>query len=426
MAAAERNKFRMAALDLDGTLLNSDHALSPATIDGLRRLHSKGFAIAIATGRSAACAARVVEALDLPSLDGGGEDGGDGAGFPLVCTNGARGVTVRRAAGSDVVGRCADHPSEEANPFLRGSLVIGEEMFHHPLPPELTLRTLALAHGLGCVTNYYHGHRIYAVVRDRRHLELTQRYAKLTGSEELYCYLNATEEEETEGKRDGGEGGDPTDLYNEDNAYGYRRAVELGPPSKLLILCDTEKLDEITDFVRAELNGTASTSNDPDDAQPRQQREQQQQAHVIRGAPPFFVEILRPAVHKGRGLLQLCDSLSIPLEEVVAFGDGDNDLEFVKMAGWGVAMKNGREVLKGAADEVTEWTNDEVSGANDDAYSRLHRERGGSRARRSSIQFFSGRGRQDAAALGRGEAATLSRRQLNLFADRTFQVKREI
>ena len=83
-------------------------------------------------------------------------------------------------------------------------------------------------------------------------------------------------------------------------------------------------------------------------------------ANVIRGTPPFFVEILNTAVHKGHGLRQLCTSLSIPLDEVLVFGDGDNDLEFLDMAGWGIAMKNARVNVKEQADEVTRWTNDEV------------------------------------------------------------------
>ena len=44
--------------------------------------------------------------------------------------------------------------------------------------------------------------------------------------------------------------------------------------------------------------------------------------------------------------------LSLPLEEVIALGDGDNDLEFIQLAGWGVAMKNTRDVVKETADEV--------------------------------------------------------------------------
>ena len=40
-----------------------------------------------------------------------------------------------------------------------------------------------------------------------------------------------------------------------------------------------------------------------------------------------------------------------------AFGDGDNDIEFIEKAGLGIAMKNARETLKVVADEITEHTN---------------------------------------------------------------------
>jgi len=44
---------------------------------------------------------------------------------------------------------------------------------------------------------------------------------------------------------------------------------------------------------------------------------------------------------------------------VVAFGDGDNDKEFIQFAGLGLAMANGRTLLKDLADGVTEFSNDE-------------------------------------------------------------------
>ncbi|KAL7528870.1 hypothetical protein ACHAXR_005464 [Thalassiosira sp. AJA248-18] len=331
-------KFRMVALDLDGTLLNSNHDISDATIAHLRRLHDKGFIIAIATGRSAACTAHIIEKLDIapiPSSTTVADNNSESAGFPLVCTNGARGLRIRKSD-PDVAGHSHatnindDGCAPPTNPFLKQTLIIDEDLFHNPLSPSLTLKTLALAHRLGCVTNYYHNHHIFAVARNEEQLQKAKRYGKLTGSTDLYIYLN--EENESQ-------------LYNEDNAYGYQRAMELGPPSKLLILCGNERLDEITDKVRAELNGSSSATD--------------QRANVIRGTPPFFVEILDPAVHKGHGLRQLCQSLSIPLDEVIAFGDGDNDMEFIQMAGLGVAMKNARDVVKEKADEVADWSNDE-------------------------------------------------------------------
>ena len=54
----------------------------------------------------------------------------------------------------------------------------------------------------------------------------------------------------------------------------------------------------------------------------------------------------------------------LSLEEVIAFGDGDNDIEFLQLAGRGVAMQNARHTLKAVADEITEFSNDEVGQTN--------------------------------------------------------------
>ncbi|OQS02614.1 zinc phosphodiesterase ELAC protein 2 isoform 2 [Thraustotheca clavata] len=65
----------------------------------------------------------------------------------------------------------------------------------------------------------------------------------------------------------------------------------------------------------------------------------------------YFVECLPTQVHKGVGLSRLAEHLSIPLERTIAFGDGLNDLEFVQMAGLGIAMVNGDEQVKRAANK---------------------------------------------------------------------------
>ena len=76
---------------------------------------------------------------------------------------------------------------------------------------------------------------------------------------------------------------------------------------------------------------------------------------IILGSPhAFFVEYLPMGMTKGEGLKLLCESLSISMNSVVAFGDGDNDVEFLSMAGHGVAVQNARDVTKAAADIVLE------------------------------------------------------------------------
>ena len=79
----------------------------------------------------------------------------------------------------------------------------------------------------------------------------------------------------------------------------------------------------------------------------------------IRGSPPFFVEMLGKGVYKGSGLAKLCERRGVAMSDVIAFGDGENDVEFVRDAGLGIAMMNGRDAVKQVAKRVTAHTNAE-------------------------------------------------------------------
>lgn len=65
-------------------------------------------------------------------------------------------------------------------------------------------------------------------------------------------------------------------------------------------------------------------------------------------------DVIERSVSKADGLLRLCEYFHVPIERTVAFGDSMNDYEMIQMAGIGVAMGNGREDLKRAADYVTD------------------------------------------------------------------------
>ncbi|KAI9346852.1 HAD-like domain-containing protein [Obelidium mucronatum] len=95
--------------------------------------------------------------------------------------------------------------------------------------------------------------------------------------------------------------------------------------------------------------------------------EPEKHLQIVRKAAPgvnvylerYFLDCVPATVDKGKGLRLLCKEIGIPLEKVVAFGDGTNDGEFLKTACVGVAMANAVQELKDVADRVTKYTNNQ-------------------------------------------------------------------
>ena len=71
------------------------------------------------------------------------------------------------------------------------------------------------------------------------------------------------------------------------------------------------------------------------------------------GSLGYNIEINAAGVNKGSGLVNLGRLLGIKREEIMACGDGDNDLLMLREVGFGVAMANGVEQVKEAADYIT-------------------------------------------------------------------------
>ena len=68
---------------------------------------------------------------------------------------------------------------------------------------------------------------------------------------------------------------------------------------------------------------------------------------------PFFLEIMPPLIDKAKSLEKLLRYLDCSRKEMVACGDGLNDLTMIEYAGIGVAMDNAQPVLKEKSDFVT-------------------------------------------------------------------------
>ncbi|MBI2847743.1 MAG: HAD family phosphatase [Chloroflexi bacterium] len=66
-----------------------------------------------------------------------------------------------------------------------------------------------------------------------------------------------------------------------------------------------------------------------------------------------FINILTPEVSKGRALESLVSFLGIPMDSVVAIGDGINDISLLSKAGRAVAMSTAPDEVKAVAHYVT-------------------------------------------------------------------------
>lgn len=68
---------------------------------------------------------------------------------------------------------------------------------------------------------------------------------------------------------------------------------------------------------------------------------------------PYFLELVPKGIDKAQSLAVLLKEIGMTKDEMIAVGDGFNDLSMIKYAGLGVAMSNAQEVVKENADFIT-------------------------------------------------------------------------
>ena len=68
---------------------------------------------------------------------------------------------------------------------------------------------------------------------------------------------------------------------------------------------------------------------------------------------PLFTDIVPKGTSKVIGIQKICQHFGISQDEIMAFGDGGNDIDMLRFASIGVAMGNATDNVKAAADYVT-------------------------------------------------------------------------
>ncbi len=68
------------------------------------------------------------------------------------------------------------------------------------------------------------------------------------------------------------------------------------------------------------------------------------------------VEVMVANVSKATGVQNLLDKFALGKDEIIAIGDGENDLPMFKLASYSVAMKNASDEVKKQVDDVTDYS----------------------------------------------------------------------
>ena len=64
------------------------------------------------------------------------------------------------------------------------------------------------------------------------------------------------------------------------------------------------------------------------------------------------IDILQDGIHKAWGLKELLKRWDLKPEQIMAFGDSENDIEMLELAGVSYAMENAEETVKEVATKI--------------------------------------------------------------------------
>jgi Cof subfamily protein (haloacid dehalogenase superfamily) len=211
------------------------------------------------------------------------------AGIHVIVVTGRMVQSVRRAMS----------PAGVAEPVIcyQGAVVVdadGTWLRHEPLPLELARETIAALADEGYSPNVYVGDELYV--------------AADTEAARAYAALNRIDFHVV---------GPLLDWLDE-------------PPTKLVAVGEPRALDALQPRMKERFGGR----------------------EFISKSLPHFLEFAAAGVTKGSGLDFLAGHLGFTRDDSVAFGDGENDVELVEWASYGVAVDNAHRRIKAVADWV--------------------------------------------------------------------------
>lgn len=256
-----RSGYALAALDMDGTLLNTDHETTAFTRAALRRVADAGGVLALCTGR---CLSELTEHLQtLPGI------------AYAICENGGSLYDV----------------------------AAGRVLFQRTIPADVAGRVLAITEDFDMVVQCFYGERSHLKTMDPEDLRRCH----------VLDYLAVFRQGSVEAP---------------DIAARWRRS---GLPMEKINLYFQSGEDRA---LFLEKLGDAGLS--------------------VTGSLGVGLELSPPEATKALGIRALCDHLGLPVARAMAVGDGHNDIDMMRGAGFSVAMGNAAPEVLAAADAVTD------------------------------------------------------------------------
>ena len=250
--------YKLIAVDMDDTLLNSKLEITPRSLEAVRRVQAMGIHITLATGRMFCSVKPYAEQL--------------GINLPLITYQGA----------------------------LVKNALSGEVLLHRPVPLDLARQVLTRVKEYGYHVNLYVDDHLYV----EKITPEAQNYAQI-------CRVDVT-------------------------AVGDLLEFLQVPPTKVLVIATEEKNDQMMAEMIPQFGS---------------------QLHITKSKPQFL-EFSHPKATKGDALAMLVDYFAVERQQVMAVGDGFNDVEMLQYAGTAVVVGNAREDIKALADYVAP-SNDE-------------------------------------------------------------------
>lgn len=157
------------------------------------------------------------------------------------------------------------------------------------------------------------------------------------------------------------------DAYAEGQGFGEMRFLEvmerygIGPELQKMVRSTREAVPDVAEKIKLLGKPVEKINYFFGDQAERQQAKAALLARgdvLVSSSFPNNLEINALGASKGEAICRLAKHLGLKREQTMGFGDGENDITMMTMAGIGVAMENGMESMKEAADYIT-LTNDE-------------------------------------------------------------------